>query len=90
MTWIVDVIDDPIEGDVIVELYRGGALVRAMLPLLGNWHRMLKERPVEWVAGVQSFGVMFDTFKVFEYIGGEWREMALVDNEGGVTWLWAN
>lgn len=81
----VELLEDPEEGDVAVEMWRDG--FRAVLPLHGNWMRMVEESLEDWIFGLAERGVIFDTFRISEYIGGEWRHFLLGNAKGDVTWL---
>lgn len=76
----------PEDGDVVIELHRDGGFP-IMIPLLGNWERMLEENVEDWVDALRTHNRLhFDAFVVAVWQFGNWQRRATW-TEGGVRWL---
>ncbi|QWY84136.1 hypothetical protein SEA_A3WALLY_329 [Microbacterium phage A3Wally] len=76
---------NPKVGDVVAVLERRG--VRPMmLPLLGDWERMLEEAVEDWVYALHSAGVGFDSFVVAKCEHYGYKVQATWSEKDGVQW----
>lgn len=77
---------EPERGDVVIELHRDGGFP-IMMPLRGNWERMLEENVEDWVYALRTHNrLYFDAFVVAVFEFGSWQRRAIW-SEGGVRWL---